>query len=158
MRRLKLRRSEYMRLLEIIGVRRMNSIDSLVGSKIRARRTSLGISQVELGRAIGVRFQQVQKYESGVNRVSASRLWMIAKALDLDISHFFEDRPLLPPSLCKPFRCPEKFGDTRDEQATLELIEFFTDLSAEQKHAVLTIIKNMSVRSHSLPSKVDIEG
>ena len=134
----------------------MNTIDSLVGSKIRARRTALGISQVDLGRAIGVRFQQVQKYESGVNRVSASRLWMIAKALDLHISHFFEEHPLPPDWLIKPFHRPDNSERNRDEQATQELIEFFTDLPAEQKHAVLTIIKNMSVRSH--PSKVDIEG
>ncbi|WP_164661221.1 helix-turn-helix domain-containing protein [Tropicibacter sp. Alg240-R139] len=134
----------------------MNSIDSLVGSKIRARRKSLGISQVELGRAIGVRFQQVQKYESGANRVSASRLWLIAETLDLHINHFFEETPLLPSPLSKPFHRPDNFGKTRDEQDTLELIEFFTDLSAEQKHAVLTIIKNMSARSH--PSTVDIEG
>ncbi|SLN45023.1 helix-turn-helix protein [Falsiruegeria litorea R37] len=119
---------------------------------------ALGISQVELGRAIGVRFQQVQKYESGVNRVSASRLWMIAETLDLHISHFFEEEPLLPSPLSKPFRRPANSGKTRDEQATKELIDFFTDLSAEQKHAVLTIIKNMSARSHPSRSKIDIEG
>lgn len=134
----------------------MTSIDNLVGSKIRSRRTALGISQVALGNAIGVRFQQVQKYESGANRVSASRLWMIAETLDLHISHFFEDRPLPPAWLIKPFHRPTSTDHNRDEQATQELIELFADLSAEQKHAVLTIIKNMSVRSH--PSKVDIKG
>jgi transcriptional regulator with XRE-family HTH domain len=136
----------------------MNSIDSLVGSKIRARRTSLGISQVELGRAIGVRFQQVQKYESGVNRVSASRLWMIAEALDLHISHFFEDQTLDSVPHCKQFDPPRRINEPRDEQATQELIDLFTDLSAEQKHAVLTIIKNMSAPSHPSLSKIDVQG
>ncbi|MEY8842737.1 helix-turn-helix domain-containing protein, partial [Cribrihabitans sp. XS_ASV171] len=59
----------------------MNEVDVTVGQRIKARRMALGMSQADLGDAVGVRFQQVQKYESGANRVSASRLWSIAEVL-----------------------------------------------------------------------------
>lgn len=69
----------------------MNGIDSAVGQRIRQRRKSLGLSQTELAVRVGVKFQQVQKYETGVNRVAASRLWKIAEALTVPITYFFED-------------------------------------------------------------------
>jgi transcriptional regulator with XRE-family HTH domain len=68
-----------------------NPIDVHVGARIRLRRTLLGISQVALAEALGLTFQQVQKYEKGVNRVSSSRLVDIANALDTSIPYFFEE-------------------------------------------------------------------
>ncbi|MGZ8411019.1 MAG: helix-turn-helix domain-containing protein [Hyphomicrobium sp.] len=65
-------------------------IDRFVGGRIRGRRLGLRVSQTKLGHAIGVTFQQVQKYESGTNRVGASNLFRIAKALGVDVSFFFE--------------------------------------------------------------------
>jgi transcriptional regulator with XRE-family HTH domain len=65
-------------------------IDKLVGGNIRAQRLRRGLSQSELGEAIGVTFQQVQKYEKGTNRVPAGRLWQIAHALGAPVSTFFE--------------------------------------------------------------------
>lgn len=67
-----------------------HSIDVLVGKRVRERRQALGVSQESLAEALGVSFQQVQKYENGKNRVSASRLYEIAAALDTSISYFFE--------------------------------------------------------------------
>ncbi len=66
-------------------------IDVLVGKRIRMRRTQKSISQSELADALGVTFQQVQKYEKGTNRVSCSRLYEIAKTLDAPITYFFFD-------------------------------------------------------------------
>src|SRR4030095_4422390 len=68
-----------------------NPIDVHVGSRIRLRRTLLGISQSALAEAIGLTFQQVQKYEKGMNRVSSSRLMDMANALDVSISYFFDE-------------------------------------------------------------------
>jgi transcriptional regulator with XRE-family HTH domain len=68
-----------------------NPIDVHVGARIRLRRTLLGISQVALAEAIGLTFQQVQKYEKGVNRVSSSRLVVLANALDVSIPYFFDE-------------------------------------------------------------------
>jgi transcriptional regulator with XRE-family HTH domain len=68
-----------------------NPIDVHVGQRIRQRRTLLGMSQERLAEAIGLTFQQVQKYERGANRVGSSRLFDLARVLDVPISHFFEE-------------------------------------------------------------------
>jgi transcriptional regulator with XRE-family HTH domain len=68
-----------------------NPIDVHVGQRIRQRRTLLGLSQTTLGDAIGLTFQQIQKYERGANRVSSSRMFDIAKVLDVTIAYFYED-------------------------------------------------------------------
>ncbi len=72
---------------------RASPIDSHVGSRVRLRRTLLGLSQEKLGEALGLTFQQVQKYERGVNRIGASRLFDLARVLDVPISFFFDDMP-----------------------------------------------------------------
>lgn len=69
----------------------MNPIDQYVGQRIRARRMALGVSQEKLGAALGVTFQQVQKYEKGTNRVSASRLQQVGDVLGVPVSHFFPE-------------------------------------------------------------------
>ncbi len=68
-------------------------VDKHVGDRIRVRRTLLGMSQEKLGEALGLTFQQVQKYEKGANRVSASRLVQLAKILNVPPSYFFENVP-----------------------------------------------------------------
>ncbi len=73
------------------GVTNNNSVDMHVGKRVRLRRTLLGLSQEQLGDALNLTFQQVQKYERGTNRISASRLWDISQILDTSISYFFED-------------------------------------------------------------------
>jgi transcriptional regulator with XRE-family HTH domain len=72
---------------------RPSPIDVHVGSRIRLRRTLLGMSQERLGDQLGLTFQQVQKYERGVNRVGASRLFDLSRVLDVPISFFFDDLP-----------------------------------------------------------------
>ena len=68
-----------------------NPIDVHVGARIRMRRNLLGWSQEKLGNLLGLTFQQVQKYEKGLNRVSASRLWDFSTVLSIPVSFFFED-------------------------------------------------------------------
>ena len=65
-------------------------VDVYVGSRLRLKRTCLGMSQDAVGKKIGVTFQQIQKYERGINRMGASRLYDFAKALGVQISYFFE--------------------------------------------------------------------
>jgi transcriptional regulator with XRE-family HTH domain len=69
-------------------------IDVHVGSRVRLRRTLLGMSQEKLGDAIGLTFQQVQKYERGANRIGASRLYDLSRVLDVPVSFFFDDAPV----------------------------------------------------------------
>jgi transcriptional regulator with XRE-family HTH domain len=70
-----------------------NPVDVHVGARVRLRRTLLGMSQEKLGEAIGLTFQQVQKYERGANRIGSSRLYDLARVLDVPVSFFFEDMP-----------------------------------------------------------------
>jgi len=65
-------------------------VDVHVGKRIRHRRWMVGMTQQQLGENVGIKFQQIQKYETGMNRVSASRLWDIASALEVPINFFFE--------------------------------------------------------------------
>lgn len=68
----------------------LNEIDVHVGHRLRRRRKSLSMNQCELGERIGVKFQQIHKYETGKSRISASRLWKAADALSVDVGYFFE--------------------------------------------------------------------
>jgi transcriptional regulator with XRE-family HTH domain len=70
--------------------RAANAIDRRIGQRVRSRRLEIGMSQERLAELLGVTFQQVQKYEKGVNRIAASRLHDISNALDMPVSRFFE--------------------------------------------------------------------
>ena len=76
-----------------------NIIDVYVGARLRMRRTGIGMSQSRLGELLGVTFQQIQKYEKGSNRISASRLQQTARALEVPPSYFFEGAPTQSPEL-----------------------------------------------------------
>jgi transcriptional regulator with XRE-family HTH domain len=75
----------------VSGTRR---IDRHVGERIRSRRAELGLTQEQLAEALNVSYQQIQKYETGANRISAGRIFELARKLDVDLSYFFEGLPL----------------------------------------------------------------
>jgi transcriptional regulator with XRE-family HTH domain len=77
--------------IEDVCKTRIHPIDIFVGSRVRLRREELQITQQKLGSLLGLTFQQIQKYESGMNRVSASRLFEISRILLVDIKYFFEE-------------------------------------------------------------------
>jgi transcriptional regulator with XRE-family HTH domain len=133
---------------------RPSPIDVHVGSRIRLRRTLLGMSQERLGEALGLTFQQVQKYERGVNRVGASRLFDLSRVLDVPISFFFDD---MPDALSGSYGAqsnkrlggfsdsPDGFADdTLNRRETLELVRAYyriTDPSVRKR--VFELIKSM---------------
>jgi len=78
---------------ERMAGKKPNPVDAHVGSRVRLRRMLLGMSQERLGESMGLTFQQVQKYEKGVNRIGASRLFQISKILDVPVQFFFEEAP-----------------------------------------------------------------
>ncbi len=92
-----------------------NPVDVHVGGRIRLRRTLLGMSQERLGEALGLTFQQVQKYERGTNRVGASRLWYLSRVLDVPVSFFYEDM-----FEDVAGKSPRLIGGLRDEPETVE--------------------------------------
>ena len=87
--------------LEAIPVKLTRRVDEHVGSRIRLRRTLLGLTQEQLAATLNISYQQIQKYETGANRVSAGRLFQIAQRLGIDVSYFFDglDPSLIPPGL-----------------------------------------------------------
>jgi transcriptional regulator with XRE-family HTH domain len=76
------------------GSRRANPIDLHVGSRVRLRRMLLGLSQEKLADQLGLTFQQVQKYEKGINRIGASRLFDLAQVLSVPVQFFYDDAPV----------------------------------------------------------------
>jgi DNA-binding XRE family transcriptional regulator len=84
--------------------RRANPVDVHVGSRVRLRRMLLGMSQEKLGEHLGLTFQQIQKYEKGINRIGASRLFDLSKVLAVPVQFFYEELPVL---------CRRRFGSRR---------------------------------------------
>jgi transcriptional regulator with XRE-family HTH domain len=83
----------------IVAKKAPNPIDKHVGARVRMRRMMLGMSQEKLGDALGLTFQQVQKYEKGTNRIGASRLQQISYILQVPVSFFFEGAPNVHPTI-----------------------------------------------------------
>lgn len=80
------------------GSRRPNPLDVHVGSRVRLRRMILGMSQEKLGEHLGLTFQQVQKYEKGVNRIGASRLFDLSQVLGVPVQFFYDEAPMAAPA------------------------------------------------------------
>jgi transcriptional regulator with XRE-family HTH domain len=131
---------------------RPNPIDVHVGSRIRLRRTLMGLSQERLGEALGLTFQQVQKYERGVNRVGASRLFDLSRVLDVPIAFFYDDMPESvggPRSLTRPVTGfgdqQDAFGDdTLNRRETLELVRaYYRITDAGVRKRVFDLVKSL---------------
>ena len=101
---------------------RATAVDAHVGGRVRTRRTLLGLSQEKLADALGLTFQQVQKYETGSNRIGASRLYHLSKILDVPVSYFYEG---MPDELTGPQTQPREEGDTMHKRETLELVRAY---------------------------------
>ena len=135
-------------------VGRPSPIDVHVGSRIRLRRTLMGMSQERLGESLGLTFQQVQKYERGVNRVGASRLFDLSRVLDVPISFFFDD---MPESLASTYggpmnrrstgfsETPDSFADDAlNRRETLELVRAYYRITEPAvRKRVFDLIKSM---------------
>src|SRR2546421_10857632 len=87
-----------------VSPKQPDSIDKLVGRNIRIQRLAKGLSQTELANQLGVTFQQVQKYEKGVNRIGCGRLFQVASVLGADVTDFFEGGPKGKPSSARTVR------------------------------------------------------
>lgn len=115
-----------------------NPIDTHVGSRVRLRRMLMGMSQERLGDSMGLTFQQVQKYEKGVNRIGASRLFQISKILDVPVQFFFEEAPNLPDAGAAP-------GMAEPESQTF-IIEFLNSREGLELNRAFSKINNAKIR------------
>ena len=129
-------------------------VDVHVGARLRLRRNLMGLSQGQLGEACGLTFQQIQKYEGGTNRISASRLYTIARILNVSVLYFFEELPAATPDAGTGFEesgqaalegmpSPEK--ETLYRRETLELIRaYYRITDPRQRRKVFELVKSMA--------------
>lgn len=120
----------------------VRDIDYHVGKRLRRRRRLLGMTQQSLAEAVGLRFQQIQKYECGANRVTASRLYQLASALNVPATYFFEGLP----------ESAGNVGDTESsnipsdvmaQSETIELIRAYYQLGERPRRKLLDLAKSL---------------
>src|SRR3954470_1150344 len=134
-----------------------NPIDVRVGARLRLRRNMLGLSQEKLGEAIGLSFQQVQKYERGANRIGAGRLHELSRVLDVPVSFFFEDTdPVRAPAMGGFAEPPAEAFETDPlrKEETIELVRaHFSIEDAAVRRRLLDLTKALAAGSEMSPEK-----
>ena len=112
-------------------------VDVHVGKRVRHRRWMVGMTQQQLAEKVGIKFQQIQKYETGMNRVSASRLWDIAEALGVPVSFFFE-------GLSTQELGAEAHGDILTDKEALELVRAYYSIPETQRRRLFELARVLS--------------
>ncbi len=119
-------------------------VDVHVGKRVRHRRWLIGMTQQQLAEQVGIKFQQIQKYETGANRVSASRLWDIADALDVPVSFFFEglkDADDHPASAQPKGAIP---ADLMGDKEALDLVRSYYAIPENQRRRLFELARALS--------------
>ncbi len=124
-------------------------VDIHVGKKLRSRRTMLGRSQEEVGKAVGVTFQQIQKYERGLNRIGSSRLYDIARILGVSVTYFFEDFEAYRRTKTTPGDIAENASNFDNEgvdnKEVLSLVRAYYGISTPLvRRKILSLMKSLS--------------
>ncbi|MDX2257376.1 MAG: helix-turn-helix transcriptional regulator [Hyphomicrobiaceae bacterium] len=129
--------------------RRPNPIDIHVGTRVRLRRMLLGMSQEKLGESLGLTFQQVQKYEKGINRIGASRLFDLAQVLGVPVQYFYDEAPNQAPGAPAP-GFGERGGETYvfdflASREGLELNKAFVRVSDPKvRRAIVDLVRSLA--------------
>ncbi len=136
------------------GTGKPNPVDVHVGARLRVRRTLLGMSQTTLSEAMGLTFQQVQKYERGANRIAASRLFALSRVLDVPIQHFFDDMPAAVAASSpaqgggKAKELPSHELDPMAKRETLQLVRAYYKITdPEIRKQLFEMAKTLGARS-----------
>jgi len=119
-----------------------HAVDVHVGKRVRHRRWMVGMTQQQLGEIVGIKFQQIQKYETGMNRISASRLWDIANALEVNISFFFEGYEGAGSADAAAKVDPR--GDLLADKEALELVRSYYNIPEEQRRRLFDLARVLS--------------
>ena len=114
-----------------------------VGKRIRHRRWLVGVTQQQLAEKVGIKFQQIQKYETGANRVSASRLWDIAESLDVDVSFFFSGIDSVDEETESAVQSPVPSDILNDKEA-LDLVRSYYSIPEEQRRRLFDLARVLS--------------
>jgi transcriptional regulator with XRE-family HTH domain len=124
-----------------IGEKMKHPVDIHVGKRVRHRRWLVGMTQQQLAEKVGIKFQQVQKYETGMNRVSASRLWDISDALDVPVSFFFDG---LADDKNKAETNSEIPLDLMADKEALELVRSYYSMPENQRRRLFDLARVLS--------------
>ncbi|MFQ8431041.1 helix-turn-helix domain-containing protein [Amaricoccus sp. W119] len=121
-------------------------VDVHVGKRVRHRRWMVGMTQQQLGDLVGIKFQQIQKYETGMNRISASRLWDIAQALDVSISFFFEgfESEEAAHDAAPAAAAGDTRGDLLADKEALELVRSYYAIPEAQRRRLFDLARVLS--------------
>jgi transcriptional regulator with XRE-family HTH domain len=124
------------------GVKVGNDIDLHLGKRLRRRRRLLGLTQQQLAMTVGVRFQQIQKYECGANRISAARLWRLSEALEVPVGYFYDG--LMGAACREP--APERAdgGEMMARAETQDLIRAYYQLEEKPRRRLLDLAKSLN--------------
>jgi transcriptional regulator with XRE-family HTH domain len=116
-----------------------NDIDLHLGKRLRRRRRLLGLTQQQLAGSVGVRFQQIQKYECGANRISAARLWSLAEALEVPVGYFYDGLD------AAARREPSaEGGEVLARKETLDLVRAYYQLGERPRRRLLDLAKSLN--------------
>ncbi|MBL8560491.1 MAG: helix-turn-helix transcriptional regulator [Hyphomonadaceae bacterium] len=128
-----------------------NEIDLHVGKRLRRRRRLLGLTQQQLAESIGIRFQQIQKYECGANRVTASRLYELSVSLNVPVGYFFEGLQTVAEAAGTPANVANDreliAADVLSQKETLELIRAYYKLGERPRRRLLDLAKALQDES-----------
>jgi len=116
-------------------------VDVHVGKRVRHRRWLIGMTQQQLAEQVGIKFQQIQKYETGANRVSASRLWDIAEALDVPVAFFFEG---LEEHESDPAEASAVPADIMGDKEALDLVRSYYSIPENQRRRLFELARVLS--------------
>ncbi|NKB28707.1 MAG: helix-turn-helix domain-containing protein [Rhodobacteraceae bacterium] len=117
-------------------------VDVHVGKRVRHRRWMIGMTQQQLAEGVGIKFQQIQKYETGMNRVSASRLWDISEALDVPVAFFFEGLDGAEDSETSAAASAQ--GDMLVDKEALELVRSYYAIPETQRRRLFDLARVLS--------------
>ncbi|GLQ07294.1 helix-turn-helix domain-containing protein [Sneathiella chinensis] len=124
---------------------RANPVDVHVGQQLRIKRTLLGMTQSELGDAMGLTFQQIQKYEQGSNRIGSSKLYQLSRVLEVPIGYFFEGLSDDPTVASLPSHAQHLQKDPAAKRETLELVRAFSRIEDHQiRDSIVAMVKSVS--------------
>ncbi|MDR3506588.1 MAG: helix-turn-helix transcriptional regulator [Caulobacteraceae bacterium] len=119
-----------------------NDIDLHLGRRLRRRRRLLGLTQQQLADSVGVRFQQIQKYECGANRISAARLWKLAEALEVQVGYFYDG--LTPGAEIDAAPERNEGGEILARKETMDLIRAYYQLGERPRRRLLDLAKSLN--------------
>ena len=128
-----------------------HQVDAFVGQRVRVRRWTVGMTQQQLARRVGIKFQQIQKYETGQNRISASRLWDMAEAMDVPVSYFFEG-----------FKRgasdgDETHGDILTNRESIELVRAYSAIPENQRRRIFDLARVLAGEPPSLSTELQAD-